>query len=204
MTALRRYDAMTLGGFRARWNRRGLFVSLRPSVVASLLAACSREGVRPATESVVADSADQIMYRMATKITNQGVLRSHVEADTAYMYQRTQTMDLRHFTARLLDEKGNLKSTLTADRGLYVTYSNKLDARGHVVVTSVDGDKIQTAHLIYDKQANQITIDTTFVYDSKKGHLTGDSLKTDIDFTLVNVSRPKGRQKGKGFLLPGQ
>ena len=113
-------------------------------------------------------------------------------------------MDMRRFTARLLDEKGNLKSTLTADRGLYITYSNKLDARGHVVVTTVDGQKITTEHLIYDKMANQITIDTAFVYDSRKGRLTGNSLKSDIDFTMVDVAQPKGRQRGRGFLLPGQ
>jgi LPS export ABC transporter protein LptC len=198
MRTLRRYDARTLGGSTV------FLASLRLSVVASLFAACSPAGVRPATESVVADSADQVMYRMSTKITNEGVLRSHVEADTAFMYQRSQTMDLRHFTAQLLDEKGNLKSTLTADRGLYITYSNKLDARGHVVVTTVDGQKIQSEHLIYDKQANQVTIDTAFVYDSKKGQLTGNCMKSDIDFTNVDVCQPKGRQKGKGFLLPGQ
>ena len=188
------------------WVRRFLSgcPAVRRSALLALGAACTREGVRPATESVVADSADQIMLRMATKITNEGVLRSYVEADTAFIYQRSQTMDLRRFTARLLDEKGNLKSTLTADRGLYVTYSNKLDARGHVVVTTVDGQKITTAHLIYDKMANQVTIDTTFAYDSRKGRLTGNCMKSDIDFTNVDVCQPKGRQKGKGFLLPGQ
>lgn len=173
-------------------------------LLASLLAACSDPGVRPSTVASVADSADQVMFKMSTKITNEGVLRSYVEADTAYIYQRSQMMDLRRFTARLLDEKGNLKSTLTADQGLYTTYSNKLDARGHVVITTTDGDRITTEHLIYDKMANQVHIDTAFVYDSPKGRLTGNDLKSDIDFVNVTVGQPKGRQKGKGFLLPGQ
>lgn len=183
-------------------GRRLILASSPLCLLASL--ACTSEGVRPTAENAVADSADQIMFKMATKITNEGVLRSFVEADTAFIYQRSQTMDLRKFTARMLDEKGNLKSTLTADRGLYVTYSNKLDARGHVVVTSVDGQKIKTEHLIYDKQSNQVTIDTTFVADSKKGHLTGNCMKSDISFTVVDVCQPKGNQRGKGFLLPGQ
>ena len=177
---------------------------LRLGTVALLLAGCSRDGVRPVTESAAADSADQVLYKMSTKITNAGVLRSHVDADTAFIYQRSQTMDLRHFTALLLDEKGNLKSTLTADKGIYATYSNRLDARGHVVATTVDGQKVVTEHLIYDKSANQVTIDTAFVYDSKKGHLVGNCMKSDIDFTNVIVCQPTGRQKGKGFLLPGQ
>lgn len=172
--------------------------------LASALAACSDPGVRPSAVAGVADTADQVMLKMSTKITNEGVLRSWVEADTAFIYQRSQMTDLRRFTARLLDEKGNLKSTLTADRGLYTTYSNKLDARGHVVITSTDGDKIRTEHLIYDKQANQVLIDTAFVYDSPKGRLTGNRLLSDIDFTNVVVDQPKGRQKGRGFLLPGQ
>jgi len=200
---LRRYDAMTL---RNSWFEGILLASLRLSVLASVFAsfACSDPGVRPSAATAVADSADQVMIKMSTRITNEGVLRSYVEADTAYFYQRSQIMDLRRFTARLLDEKGNLKSTLTADQGLYITYSNKLDARGHVVITSTDGDRIQTEHLIYDKMANQVVIDTAFVYDSPKGRLTGDDLTSDINFNNVTVGKPKGRQKGKGFLLPGQ
>ena len=201
---LGRYDAMTQRGLRAHRSPNLFLASLRLSVVASLLAACSREGVRPVTETVAADTADQIMLKMSTKITSEGVLRSNVIADTAFMYQRSQTMDLRHFTAQLLDEKGNLKSTLTADRGLYVTYSDKLDARGNVVVTNVDGQKIRTEHLVYDKMANQVTIDTAFAYDSKKGRMTGNCMRSDIDFNNVTVCQPKGQQKGKGFLLPGQ
>lgn len=200
-------------GGRADGMCNGQQLSVCPSVRLSVLAAClaiamsagcSREGVRPVTESVAADSADQIMLKMSTKITAEGVLRSNVVADTAFIYQRTQVMDLRHFTAQLLDEKGNLKSTLTADRGLYVTYSNKLDARGHVVVTNVDGQKLRTEHLIYDKMANQVTIDTAFAYDSKKGRMSGNCMRSDIDFNNVTVCQPRGQQKGKGFLLPGQ
>jgi LPS export ABC transporter protein LptC len=202
---------MTTGRTAGRTVGRTLTeLSVCPSVRLSVLlglaigTGCSDPGVRPSVVTSVADSADQVLFKMSTKITNEGVLRSYVEADTAYMYQRTQMMDLRRFTARLLDEKGNLKSTLTADRGLYTTYSDKLDARGHVVITSVDGDRIETEHLIYDKMANQVLIDTAFVYDSPKGRLIGNDLVSDIDFNNVTVGQPRGRQKGKGFLLPGQ
>ena len=202
---------MTTGRTAGRTDGRTVTaLSVCPSVRLSVLlglaigTGCSDPGVRPSTATAVADSADQVMFKMSTKITNEGVLRSYVEADTAYIYQRSQIMDLRKFTARLLDEKGNLKSTLTADQGLYITYSNKLDARGHVVITSTDGDRIQTEHLIYDKMANRVDIDTTFIYDSPRGHLTGNGLQSDIDFNYVTVAQPKGRQKGKGFLLPGQ
>lgn len=173
-------------------------------VGAATVSACTDAGVRPSATTQAADSSDQRQLKMSTKITNDGVLRSFVEADTAYLYQRTQTIEMHRFTARFLDENGNLKSTLTADLGLYQTYSDKLDARGHVIVISTDGRKLVTEHLIYNKMANQIWSDTAFVYDSKTEHVTGNSFTSDIDFKNLRVEQIKGFQRGRGVLLPGR
>ena len=174
------------------------------AALAAALAACSDPGVRPHSSSEVADSADQIMLKMATRLTDGGVLRSFVEADTAYIYQADQHMDLRKFTVRMLDANGNLQSTLTADRGLYASYTGKLDARGNVVVVATDGRKLMTSHLIYDKGANQIKSDTVFTYDSPTARGSGNGFVSDINFRNVQIDQPKGTQKGKGILLPGQ
>lgn len=169
-----------------------------------LIAACGEEGVRPQGNLQSADSADQIMTKMSTQLTENGVLRSFVEADTAYVYQNTQITELRHFTVRMLDAHGNLQSTLTADRGIYTVYSGKLDARGNVLVVSTDGRQLRTEHLIYDKAANQIKSDTTFTYSSPTERGSGKSFLSDIEFRNLTVTEPKGAQKGKGILLPGQ
>ena len=168
------------------------------------LSACTDPGVRPTAVSRSADSADQVLFKMATRITDAGVLRSFVDADTAYVYQRSQTMDLRHFTVRLFDEQGNHRSTLTADKGIYLTVTRRLDAHGHVVVVSTDGRRLETEHLIYDPQQNQISSDTAFVADGPRGHVTGNGFVSDVDFKVVTVKQPKGFERGKGFLLPGQ
>lgn len=169
-----------------------------------LLAACADTGVRPTSTMQSADSADQIMIKMSTQLTENGVLRSFVEADTAYVYQNQQLTELRHFKVRMLDAHGNLQSTLTADRGLYTQYSGKLDARGHVLVESTDGRRLRTEHLIYDKQANQIRSDTAFTYDSPTASGSGKSFLSDIEFRNLTIDQPRGAQKGKGILLPGQ
>lgn len=167
-------------------------------------AACSDTGVRPKGSLQSADSADQIMVKMSTRLTEGGVLRSFVEADTAYVYQNEQRMDLRHFKVRMLDANGNLQSTLTAARGLYATYSGKLDARGQVLVESTDGRRLRTEHLIYDKGANRIEGDTVFSYESPTVKGSGNGFVSDIQFRNVTIDQPKGAQKGKGILLPGQ
>ena len=183
----------------------GRILGLSLSMGSLLLAlACSDTGVRPSGSVQSADSADQIMLKMSTQLTENGVLRSFVEADTAYLYQQQQQMDLRHFKVRMLDAQGNLQSTLTAERGIYVSYNGKLDARGHVVVVSPDGRRLQTEHLIYDKGANQIKSDTVFTYDAPTAHGSGTRFTTDINFRNIQIDQPRGIQKGKGILLPGQ
>jgi LPS export ABC transporter protein LptC len=169
------------------------------------LVGCGDAGVRPTASSQVApDSADQAILRMTTSITNDGVRRSLVEAETAYVYQTRAVTDLRRMTAAFFDEQGNLTSTLTAERGVLGNYSQKLDASGNVVVTSPDGKRLTTEHLIYDKTANQIIIDTAFVYNGPQGRMTGNNAVSDVAFTNIEIGQPKGYQKGKGFLLPGQ
>ncbi len=174
------------------------------ALLAGLSVACSDPGVRPRTSGQTADSADQILSKMSTRLTEGGVLRSFVEADTAYVYQNTSTMNLRRFKVRMLDAQGNLQSTLTADSGVYATYSGKLDARGHVLVESTDGRKLRTEHLIYDKTANQIKSDTTFSYESPTERGSGNGFLSDINFRNVQIDQPRGTQRGKGVLLPGQ
>jgi LPS export ABC transporter protein LptC len=170
----------------------------------ALVAACTDAGVRPTATVALADSADQVLFKMSTTITENGVRRSFVEAETAYVYQNRNVTELRHLTLKFQDQQGNLQSTLTADRGLYGTYSKSLDARGHVVVVTTDGRKLTTEHVVYDKLANQIRGDTAFVVDSPKGHLAGNGFLSDVDMKNVTVQQPKGYQKGKGTLLPGQ
>jgi LPS export ABC transporter protein LptC len=169
----------------------------------TLLSACTDTGVRPTAVTQASDSADQIAFRMTTTITSEGVRRSYVEAETAYVYQRQALTDLRRMKAQFFDEQGTLKSTLVADKGLLGTFTKRLEAIGHVVVTSPDGRRLVTEHLIYDKQANQITVDTAFTFNSPTEQGAGDWMQSDVGFTNVRVRQPRGTQKGKGFLLPG-
>jgi hypothetical protein len=86
-----------------------------------------------------------------------------------------------------------------------------METWGHVVGTTPDGKKLQTAQLRYDSRAHLISSETPFVFD-KPGdpgqHLTGNGFVSDPEFANVKATQPKGRetpgQSGGGFLLPGQ
>jgi LPS export ABC transporter protein LptC len=136
-------------------------------------------------------------------VTNQGVRRSRVEADTAYFYENTQITDLRNIKVVFYDLKGEESSTLTARRGTYRWQNGSMEAEGNVVVVSPDGRRLRTETLRYDNAANQISTDKRFTFDRGTEHLEGNSFRSDPDFKNVVTDRPRG-VAGDGLLLPGQ
>lgn len=169
-----------------------------------LAIACGDSGAIQPRARTVADSADQVYEGMTTTIVRNGVRQSDVYADSAWNYTARQVADLKRMTVTMFDSSGARISTIVADKGIYHTREQSLDARGHVVATTTDGKVLRTEHLIYDTRMNQITSDSAFTSTSPKGDVSGSSFVSDPGFKHVIVDRMKGLQKGKGMLLPGQ
>lgn len=191
-----------LWGGSAAWLRRVGARVCRTAALPLCLAACSQTGVTPREIGERADSADQIMLKTATQLTERGVLTNYVEADTAYVYQNQQVIDWRILRIRFLDPQGNEQSVLTARRGIYNSLNGKLDCRGDVIVQTTDGRHLRTEHLIYDKVSKRVESDTAFTYESATENGSGKSFKSDPEFRNLEIIAPKGFQKGKGVLLP--
>jgi LPS export ABC transporter protein LptC len=164
--------------------------------------ACSDPGVRPGASVAVADSADQKIIGMSTRDFADGIQRAYVQAETAYVYQARQVMDLRQMRTTFFDDQGRQTSVLTATQGLYTMTNGSLDARGNVLVESTDGSRLRTEHLIYDKALFNIRSDTAFTYTSPTETLRGASFESDREFRNVRVVRPRGVQRGPGVELP--
>jgi len=168
-----------------------------------LLAACEDTGVRPTTTVQASDSADQVLEGFSHYITNDGVRRSRVEADTAFYYEPTQVTELHKVKVVFFDIKGEEGSTLTAKRGTYRWQDGSMEATGSVLVVSPDGRRLTTESLRYDNATNQIMTDKQFSFDRGEEHLEGNSFRSDPDFKNVITDRPRG-VSGEGLLLPGQ
>lgn len=169
------------------------------------LAACRDQAVEPVLQTVTADSADQVLEGMETWIVGNGVRRSVVLADTAYLYQNRQVADMRGVTAYMFDNQGNQTSIVTSTTGIYHVAIGTLEARGDVVVTATDGSgrTLTTEHLIYDKNLNQIRSDSAFVYDAPDGLIRGNSFTADPEFKNIVTRQPRGFQRGQGITIPG-
>jgi LPS export ABC transporter protein LptC len=164
---------------------------------------CEDTGVRPTTTVQAPDSADQVLEGFSHYVTNEGVRRSRVEADTAYYYEPTQITELRNIKVIFFDLQGEEGSTLTARRGTYRWQDGSMEAAGSVVVVSPDGRRLATESLRYDNATNQIMTDKKFSFDRGAEHLEGNSFRSDPDFKNVVTDRPRG-VSGEGLLLPGQ
>ncbi|HEU5039508.1 MAG TPA: LPS export ABC transporter periplasmic protein LptC [Gemmatimonadales bacterium] len=164
---------------------------------------CEDTGARPTTTIQASDSADQVLEGFSHYVTNQGVRRTRVEADTAFFYESTQVTELRNIKVTFYDLKGEEGSTLTARRGTYRWQNGSMEADGDVVVVAPDGRRLRTQTLRYDNAANQISTDKRFNFDRGSEHLEGNSFRSDPDFRNVVTDRPRG-VAGDGLLLPGQ
>jgi LPS export ABC transporter protein LptC len=179
-----------------------LRIAIAAAGLVAALQACVEEGIRPGVSMTVTDSADQKIIEMSTRVFEDGMARSHVTADTAYVYQARQVMDLRNMRVTFYDEQGVQSSVLTARQGMYTMTNGSLDARGGVRVESTDGKLLLTEHLIYDKTTLEIRSDTLFTYTSPTERLTGNGFKSDLDFRNVVIDQPRGQQRGEGVALP--
>jgi LPS export ABC transporter protein LptC len=182
--------------------RRATLSALSVLAAFSVLS-CEDTGVRPTTTVQAPDSADQVLEGFSHYVTNEGVLRSRVEADTAFFYEPTQITELHKVKVVFYDVKGAESSTLTARRGTYRWQDGSMEATGNVVVVSPDGRRLATAALRYENATNLIMTDKHFTFDRGTEHLEGNSFRSDPDFRNVVTDRPHG-VSGDGMLLPGQ
>ncbi len=164
--------------------------------------ACS-SGAKPTATITAADTADQVLIDMTHYVTNDGVVRARVRADTAYFYQATQSTELRNVHITFYDPDGHETSTMTAREGTYHWASGDMEGRGNVVVVGAgDGRTLRSEVMRYKQVTNQVSSDKPFIFDGPGRHVEGEGFTSDPDFRNVSALRPKGT--GGHFVLPNQ
>jgi LPS export ABC transporter protein LptC len=180
--------------------RRGLLALL----AAAALAACQEDGAKPTTIVSVADSADQVLQDFRHFTTQDGVRQSEIEADTAFFYDASQATVLRRMRVVFFDSAGATRATLTAQRGKYLWQSGNLEAEGTVEMRSGDGRTLRSEKLVIDQQKQQMSSDVPFTFLDGGTFIEGQGFVSDMSFSNIRASKPKGRSSGEGVLLPGQ
>ena len=90
------------------------------------------------------------------------------------------------------DEEGELESTLTANYGKMTDGSTDLLAQDDVVVVNKEGERLNTEHLIWDKEAELIKSDGFVKITTEDEIIYGNGFESDDKFSNYTIFQIKG------------
>jgi LPS export ABC transporter protein LptC len=165
------------------------------SLVALVGMVACREGQNtPVASDFALGVVGPVVFGMTSFITVDGVREGRVEADTAYTYQDSAKVDLRVMRVVFYDESGQERATVTGRTGEWNQQTNRMVARGDVVLrVHVDSSRIESAEIFYDPENDRIWSDSATVRTLADGTVTrGTAFESDIEFTNVRVLNIRG------------
>jgi len=170
--------------------------------VVGVMAACSGTS-NPTVPKVAttADSADQVMFKMRTILTDRGVQRAELLADTGYFFDENTRAELRVVTTTFFNKDGARDGVLTARRGTYNMRANVMEARQNVVIVGSDGRKLTSPMVRFEQFRNMIVSDSPFVLLEGERRLEGIGFESDPQMLSVKV-RKLSRGTGASIMLP--
>jgi len=167
-----------------------------------LLAAC-QSGLRPTATQTALDSADQVLIGMTHYVTETGLQRARVRADTAYFFSATQSAEMRNVHITFYDVTGNETSTLTSKEGTYHWRTGDMEGRGNVVVVTKDGRTLKSSVMRFSQTRNEVSSDKAFTFTGPGGqNIQGGGFTSDPEFKNLVAKHPSGT--GGQLRLPNQ
>jgi hypothetical protein len=156
-------------------------------------AACGdRSGNTPiaAGESSILDSADQVAFGSRTLVTDAGLLRAEIFADTTLFLDQSARISMRVVNGDFFNALGAKDAAMIADRATYDSRTENLEAWGNVVITSVDGRVLKSPMIKFDSRMNQISSDSAFVLTEADGReMKGVGFRADPNLEVITVLR---------------
>jgi LPS export ABC transporter protein LptC len=182
-------------------------ISPRIFVTAALLLAalaCRKQGAAPPVKrgTTMADSAEQVMVGVRTLLTDRGVQRGELFADTAYVFDDQTRFELRKVRATFNSSTGTKDGVLSADRGLYTQRESKLEGFGNVVIVTTEGKRLTSPHMRYLQAQNEVSSDSAFTLVEPGRDVSGIGFRADPQLTRIQILRNLGAQGS--FTLPGK
>jgi LPS export ABC transporter protein LptC len=179
--------------------RRTVFAVLAALTV---LAGCRKSaGTAVKRAASLADSADQVMFGMNMILTDRGVQRAELKADTGYFFDENTRFELRVVSTTFFNKDGSRSGVLTSKRGTYNTRANVMEARQNVVIIGADGKRLSSPMVRFEQFRNIIVSDSPFVLVEGERRLEGVGFESDPQMLNVKV-RQLSRGTGVRIVLP--
>lgn len=151
----------------------------------------------------LADSADQVMYNARFNLTDAGLSRAELTADSAFFFDENTRVELRNVATTFFTTEGARDAYLTSKRGTYNSRRGDMVARDSVIVVTEEGRRLVTPELKYDQSLNQISSDSAFVLTEPGRSVAGIGFRSDPNMQNVRILKTKSGTTG-AVTLPGQ
>lgn len=164
--------------------------SLALLALAVLAAGCRQETTQPAgtaADSVEA-SADQVIYGLRHRVTNDGIRKADLFSDTAYTRPNDPKVQLRGVRLSFFDANGAQNGTLTSRTGEYDMNGGEMIARGNAVLVMQRPNGPQTIRseeLHYDQKADRVWSTVTTRVEEEGRTATTQGFESDTRFQNI-------------------
>jgi LPS export ABC transporter protein LptC len=164
------------------------------ALAAAILVACNGT-TAPVAQDYESLPADQVLIAVEHSMTNGGIRRSLLKSDTTYMFNDSASVHLRGVNLEMYTETGELRATLTSLTGELDQNTNRMVARGNVVLTvrGANGRTVWSEELHYDPQQGRMWSDVptrTRTVDGQE--MSGDAFTSDDSFSNFRVTNVRG------------
>jgi LPS export ABC transporter protein LptC len=157
-------------------------------IVSSVASSCAdTQGPPVANQTLLPDSAEQMLFGTQLILTDAGVRRAMITSDTVLMYDDNTREELRRVTARFFTPAGEQQAVLTSEQGSHSSRLGTMEARGNVVVVSNEGKKLETAQLKYDPSRNEVSSDSAFTLTEPERVTKGIGFVSNPDMTNMRI-----------------
>jgi LPS export ABC transporter protein LptC len=169
------------------------------AALAFTVSACNTDKVKTVAPGrmTLADSADQVIFGARTLITDGGLKRAEIRSDSAFFFDENTRVEMTGFVrGTFFNSQGAQDAILTSRSGMYNTRTGTLEARGDVVINSLDGRRLTTPFVRFDQRLNKISSDSAFVMTEPGREVRGTGFVSDPDMNNIVVLHLKQGKTG--------
>lgn len=156
------------------------------------LAACGQQSTTPTVGDEAFDlGADQVIFYVTMQMTEKGIRKAELSADTAYTFEDSKRMDMRGVEVVFYREDGSQAGTLTANTADYYQGDNSFVARENVVLITPgeNGERrLETEELHFDLAGDRLWTDSPFVIYEAGRVTRGSRFTTDSKLRTWDVT----------------
>ncbi len=171
------------------------------ALAALALAGCQRQGTEPRPAEFPNLPADYVLIAVKHYLTEDGIRRGMLNADTGYVHVDSAKFDLVKVHLLLYKQDGSQAADLTSKTGQLDQRTNAMVANGHVILVGTGSgvQRIETEQLHYDPNTHQLWSTVTSRVTQGGNVITTQGFKCDDQLQRIEMNAIRGRvEAGRG------